>query len=464
MGIDIVDKSFYLTSIFANIKSDHKWTTNETKMVLLLFKELSKYKIFLPDLEGFDDTIKELQERIKNVPVTYEFNRKDFQAITGVRQEHASREIKKVAKGLLSKVIVTPHPLKPDDINSFKAFTWFTDIEYISTTGIIKLKVNDSAIERLVAFVKYSHINFEHVIKIQNHNAIHTYLTLKILLDSSRTNTVTITINEYKQRLGLDKKYRNLSEFRKYVLEVIEKEVNEYTDLNLSYELIKEGRSYTKIRFNFDYKDVYIMADDKQRASIDNKTNSQAFEYSTDEECSVFEAQLASWGIRARTIVEWEEKYSLDAIFKSIEITKQAILDDTINGSIAGYFKGVLENIEFESQKEFENMKLQAIRDQEEAARKAKLLKIESDYNSMQKDIDLYQDELAKYLTAKSMGASIDISSNVSNFIKKISNIDIEQFKGYKSEFAALEIGYFDYNKSDKLRPNMYDFLTMIVS
>ncbi|WP_150464775.1 hypothetical protein [Francisella sp. XLW-1] len=61
------------------------------------------------------------------------------------------------------------------------------------------------------------------------------------------------------------------------------------------------------------------------------------------------------------------------------------------------------------------------------------------------------------------MGATIELSEKVTEFIENISNIDPEQFNGYKPKFAALEIGYFDYNKEIKIRPNMYDFLKSLV-
>ena len=43
----IVEKSFYLSSIFADIKPEHSWSSNEIKLVLLLFSELSQSRIYI---------------------------------------------------------------------------------------------------------------------------------------------------------------------------------------------------------------------------------------------------------------------------------------------------------------------------------------------------------------------------------------------------------------------------------
>ena len=63
-----------------------------------------------------------------------------------------------------------------------------------------------------------------------------------------------ISIEEFKEKLSLKNKYKDINLFRLRVLDVITKEINDYTDMIISYDLIKEGRAYSKIRFDFDYK------------------------------------------------------------------------------------------------------------------------------------------------------------------------------------------------------------------
>ena len=151
MNNDIVSKSFYLSSLFSDIKPDVCWTNNELKLVLLIFSELSKHRIYLPDFDYFDNNMEEFYSVINKIPLEYKFSKKEFQEITGVTDNHLAREIKKTIKKLLSKTMITPHPLDQNDHNSIEGITWFSRINYLDKTGILNIEMNKYALERLVA-------------------------------------------------------------------------------------------------------------------------------------------------------------------------------------------------------------------------------------------------------------------------------------------------------------------------
>ena len=98
MKNEVMKKSFYLTSLFADIKSDNNWTTYEAKLTLMLFAELEKYKIYLPDFNNFDNDILLYRKEISKIPQEYTFSKKQFQDATGVKTAHLSRDIKKTIK------------------------------------------------------------------------------------------------------------------------------------------------------------------------------------------------------------------------------------------------------------------------------------------------------------------------------------------------------------------------------
>lgn len=58
-----------------------------------------------------------------------------------------------------------------------------------------------------------------------------------------------ISIEELKKILQIEDKYKQISDFKKRVLETAKKQINKNTDLEIDYELTKEGRKYTKVRF-----------------------------------------------------------------------------------------------------------------------------------------------------------------------------------------------------------------------
>ena len=426
MNQNIVKKSFYLTSLFADIKSEHSWTVNEAKLVLLLLSELSNYRIYLPDFNNFENNISEFNSLMSNVPNRYIFSKFKFQEVTGIKNDHLSREIKKIIKSLISKTIITPHPLDIKDDDSIEAITWFTKINYLSKTGEITLQLNRDAKERLVAFVKYSKISFDNIVKIQNHNALFLYLTLRILIDSSKLKEITMSINDFKEKLGLLNKYKSLNLLKTKVLKVVKDTINEVTDLNLDYELIKEGRAFTKIKFNFDYKtecldeDINLKVKNRKSNNIIENVNISNYD-------SPFEAILVNWGIRAKTVVEIEEEYSLDVIQEAIDITLEKDKAGEIQTTKASIFLGILQNKQLVSNEKFEREKRELAEQEEKKIR----AKVSAEYDRLSSFILSNEDIIKSALTASYKYLPI-IDKDAIPIFRKLKGVDADKFRGYK--------------------------------
>ncbi|MBK2044396.1 replication initiation protein [Allofrancisella guangzhouensis] len=451
----LVSKSFYLTSLFADIKSDHTWTTYEAKLAMLLISQLNKYKLYLPDLEDTDVKI-ELDKIIKEVPQEYTFHRSKFIEITGVANSVVSREIKKVVKGLLSKTMIMPHPLEDKDSMSVYGITWFSKIEYSNKTGNIKVRVNEEAILRLIAFAKYSKISFDSIIKIQNHNSIYSYLFFKILRDSSNYKELNIDIHEFKEKIGLKNKYKEIKHLKIYVLEVIKKDINSFTEISLDYELIKEGRAFTKIKFTFDYKPEHL----EQKTKSTNKPSKepQIIDSFNEVSDSPFEHVLTGWGIRAKKVVEIEETYSLDVIQSAIDLTLEKEAAGEITKTKAAMFLGILENQQNASEEIFAREKQKLIEQQEKEYQK----QLASEYDAIQKFINDNEDELSKYLSAKSLNIEYPLNDSIREQVSNLACVDAEKFKAFRPKLPVLHEGYFDMKKKKEIRPNMYSFLNIL--
>ena len=433
----LVSKSFYLTSLFADIKSDHSWTTHEAKLAMLLISELNKYKLYLPDLDNKDVKI-ELDKIIKEVPQEYTFHRSKFIEITGVANSVASREIKKVVKGLLSKTMIMPHPLEEKDSMSVYGITWFTKIEYLNKTGNIKIKVNEEAILRLIAFAKYSKISFDSIIKIQNHNSIYSYLFFKILRDSSKYKELNIYISEFKEKIGLKNKYKEVKHLKIYVLDVIKKDINSFTEMNLDYELIKEGRAFTKIKFVFDYKAEYLKKKLKQKNKR-SKDDNIIDEFSIDSDNSLFESILVGWGIRAKKVGELEETYSLDVIQDAIDLTLEKEKAGEIKTTKAAIFLGILENKQLASDEQFERSKIEIEQQQDRQLRE----QLSAEYYKLRSFILSNEDIIQSALTANTKHLPITDKDAIPVF-KKIKSIDADKYIGYTT--PILNFYHFESN------------------
>jgi plasmid replication initiation protein len=443
----VVEKSFYLTSLFADIKSEHTWTSNEIKTVMLMFSKMNKYKIYIPNFSSKE----EIYTKLKKVPQKYIITKSEFLDITNTRNDNFSREVNKVRKKLIYKVIHTPHPFE-EDPNSGESITWFTKITYSNIKGELELELSKYALERLVAFVKYSKITFENLVKLKNNYSIYTYLFLKIIKDISfneSINNETLNIDDFKEKLSLKNKYKDINLFRERVLDVIEQEINRYTDLTLNYSLIKEGRSFTKIKFNFDYKLEYLEQKSKSKSNKVKQLDVIESKY-IDNYDSPFEHILIGWNIRAKKVVEIEENYSLEVIQQAIDLTLEKEKAGDINTTKAAIFLGILENKQLVSDEQFERSKIELEQQQYKQLRE----QVSDEYDKLSSFILSNQDIIQSALTANTKHLPITDKDAIPVF-KKIKSIDADKFRAYT--VPILSFYHFESNS------NVSSFLSDVV-
>ena len=102
----------------------------------------------------------------------------------------------------------------------------------------------------------------------------------------STGKTPLITLSDFRQKIGvLDTEYKLMYDFKKYVLDIALKQVNEHTDITVKVEQHKTGRSITDFSFSFKQKksvtksaknidvseDITITLTDAQRYSFASK-------------------------------------------------------------------------------------------------------------------------------------------------------------------------------------------------
>lgn len=464
--MDIVKKSFYLTSLFSDAVPDSRWSANEKKTALTLFYYLDPYKIYLPDLDE-DININELLEHI---PLEYEIAKADWIELTGIDKENFSREIKAVRLGLSKKTFNTPHATDSHK-DSGESIPWFSKITYSAKEAKLKFKINSDALENLVSFVKYTKIDFEYIKPLKSGYSIYTYIFLKIIKDISQKKnktTETIKIDELKNKLGLSGKYKLIKMFQERVLDVVKNEINEFTDLTFDYDLDKDGsRSYQYIHLHFDYKKPKII-----EMPLPKKDN-EFFEFDEsmyeNQEQSDFESILFSWSLRAKQITLVESVYSPLAIENAIKVTEEAFNIGKIINTRAAFFMGVLQNTqqkEDEQNDMSENKKKNQIELNEKIVREKEVKEKEKIFNHIISLINDYDEEFKKVLSALSFGMSslesIKLSDDFREKINSLSIFDAEMFKGYSPSYKVFDDGYYNQELARLANPDMYTFLSKI--
>lgn len=458
------NKGFNLTEVFTSIKSKTSWTDDETKTFLLFLECFSKETKFVKP--NFTGTIKSTKPSNKvQIPMD-RFNKITSFGNKSKQNKSYYQEFRKLRSSLTSKSISLPHPIDPSNRSSIERALFIT-AEYNAKENTFDLTLHNDLVDRFEFYTKYiKNFNLDQVEGSSNDHAIRTYIYIKGLIDIYKLNEIEISLSDYKEILMLKNKYTQITAFRTYVLDSLIKEIKEdFNDITLEYELKKIGRAYSKIKFIFNSTNQnVIQAPKKDPVEKDTPFNLDISSDDYDDETSVFEETLFSWGIRAKKIAEIESSYSLNAIQRAIEETEKAELEKRIKTTKAAFFIGTLSNKQ-QSEDEAYDRDLQLLREKEEKARKQKVLaQKEETFQALQSVINLYEEDLSQLLTAYSMGANLEISDNLRVELDKMKSIDYEQFADYKTTQAVLDKGFYDMKTHKNVRPNIYQFMRVITT
>jgi len=135
--------------------------------------------------------------------------------------------------------------------------SWFQSVIPVETeNGEVALEFMFS--ERLKPFLlqlsEYAKIHPLDVAPMKSGFAIRMYQVFKAERDRMRkhtqTNAMVYTLDELKKMLGIEGKYKVLKDFRRRVLDVVEREINTHSpSVQVKYEYIKTSRRVTGVRF-----------------------------------------------------------------------------------------------------------------------------------------------------------------------------------------------------------------------
>ncbi|MCO8046423.1 replication initiation protein RepM [Acinetobacter bohemicus] len=164
---------------------------------------------------------------------------------------------------------------------------WVSEVAYIDNEAVVRL-IFAPAIVPLITRLEEQFTKYE-IQQISNLTSAYAVRLYEILIAWRSTGkTPLITLYDFRQKIGvLDTEYKRMYDFKKYVLDIALKQVNEHTDITVQVEQHKTGRSITGFSFSFKQKksatqpvgskrdpntlDLFSTMTDKQRHLFANK-------------------------------------------------------------------------------------------------------------------------------------------------------------------------------------------------
>ena len=187
---------------------------------------------------------------------------------------------------------------------------WVSQVAYIDETATVEVIFAPAVVPLITRleeqFTKY---DIEQISGLSSAYAVRLYELL--ICWRSTGKTPIIELGEFRKRIGvLDTEYQRMDVFKRGVLELALKQINEHTDITATYEQHKKGRVITGFSFKFKQKP---QQSPKTLKNGDFKRDSDTidmFTHKTDTEAKKRQKITKSEaGAMAQAGESWEELY-----------------------------------------------------------------------------------------------------------------------------------------------------------
>lgn len=173
----------------------------------------------------------------------------EFCKIAGLKSKNMHKEIEKTTLGLIESSLQIYSPAE----NRLLQVAWLNSADYLYNEGSVKLcfspKLKPYLLELKNRFTKF---NLENVMSFKSVHAIRLYELLK---QYQNFGVREILIADLRNNLGIsENEYLLYGNFKRKILDVSKKEINQRSDLIVDWQEIKTGRKVTAVRCSIQLK------------------------------------------------------------------------------------------------------------------------------------------------------------------------------------------------------------------
>lgn len=231
----------------ALIEASHKLSEIEQRLVLLAILKARE----------FCDSIEQLKDKELII------HAEDYIKAFGVDRDAGYKSLKKAVMGLYRAEWGYRFINAKGNIEvAYERFT--QSAKYVENEATVKFMFANAIIPMLVELERnFTSYEIEQVANLQSRYAMRLY---ECLIRFKASKLLNITLDELRFRFGLlDTEYKAMGDFKKRVLDMAVKDINDNTDITVSYDQHKQGRTITGFTFKFKQKAKTAKADKAER-------------------------------------------------------------------------------------------------------------------------------------------------------------------------------------------------------
>lgn len=159
----------------------------------------------------------------------------------------------------LSDIKIEFNYLNKDKNEVWQIMSLLSSAEVVQNTGIVEFEFSVKLLEKVLNPSIYAPLSVSLISGLKSSYSIVLYEFLRDYVGSPLVPR--LEIDEFKNLMGIKgSEYRLFNDFKKRVLDIAAKEVNEKTDIYCEYKLVKErGNRYSHIQFTVIKRDMQLM-------------------------------------------------------------------------------------------------------------------------------------------------------------------------------------------------------------
>lgn len=217
----------------------------------------ARYDLTISELKTLAYIFSKIKPNDKEIQ-DYTFSIKEYCQVCGIDYKNGNNyiNIKKNLKSLRDKSFWLI-----DEKGNEILVGWLSKARINKGSGKITVRLDDDIQKYVIGlFDNYTQYELLSTLPMKSNYSFRIYELLK---SYAFTKHHTFDIDELKTMLSATN-YVNFKDFRKYVLEIATKEINLYTDIEISWQPIKNGKKVVQLYFDIKQRDTWA----KYEASI----------------------------------------------------------------------------------------------------------------------------------------------------------------------------------------------------
>lgn len=215
-----------------------------------------------------------------------------------VEKHTAYESLKNGVKGLLDAKFLYRYENKNKNI-AHRGYNLTSWVEYVDNEACVSVKFSPDVVPLIVGLnKKFTSYELQQIVNLKSRYAIRLY---ELLIRWRDTRKLIITLEELRFCLGIQKnEYKLMSNFKTRVLDLAVQQINQHTDIEVSYEQKKEGRKIKGFEFTFIIKpsnkaDVHFILPNPDKKRKVGRPRKQPDSLNNENLLSAHEASIAEF-------------------------------------------------------------------------------------------------------------------------------------------------------------------------